>query len=369
MTMPLLENGTFFFPGPTEVRAEVLQAMTQPMVAHRGAVFEDLFGRLQSALQVIFGTSRPVYISSSSATGLMEAGVRCTPPGRILSIVNGAFSARFAAIVAACARECDVMEVPWGDTVNPGRLAEQLKSTQYAAVTVVHSETSTGALTDVRAVTRLAHEHGAVCLVDSVTGIGAAELWFDEWDLDYALTGSQKALALPPGLAFAAASSAFITSAKQQAGRGLYFDLVEFDAYSLKNQTPNTPAIPLFFAADVQLPAIAAETMRARWDRHASMAARTYEWVDQLAARHGDALRVLATAGHRSPSVTSIMLPASITASVVLKAVNELGFTIGSGYGKNKETSVRIGHMGDHTLAGLERCLAACDRAFDTIMR
>ena len=109
--------------------------------------------------------------------------------------------------------------------------------------------------------------------------------------------------------------------------------------------------------------------MTARWARHASMAERTYSWVDQLAERHGDALRVLATAGHRSPSVTSIMLPTTLTASVVLKAVNELGFTIGSGYGKNKETSVRIGHMGDHTLAGLNRCLAACDRALDAVMR
>lgn len=369
MTMPLLENGTFFFPGPTEVRAEVLQAMTHPMVAHRGAVFEDLFGRLQVALQAIFGTARPVYISSSSATGLMEAGVRCAPAGRILSIVNGAFSARFAAIVAACDRERDVLDVPWGETVDLDRLSAQLKSTRYAAVTVVHSETSTGALTDVRAVTQLAHASGAMCLVDSVTGVGAAELKFDEWELDYALTGSQKALALPPGLAFAAASSAFIASARSQSGRGLYFDLVEFDAYAVKNQTPNTPAIPLFFAADVQLPAIAAETMPARWDRHASMAQRTYAWVNQLAARHGDAIRVLATAGHRSPSVTSIVLPASVTATSVLRAVTERGFTIGSGYGKNKETSVRIGHMGDHTLAGLERCLAACDGAFDAVMR
>ena len=369
MTMPLLENGTFFFPGPTEVRAEVLQAMTHPMVAHRGAVFEDLFGRLQVALQAIFGTSRPVYISSSSATGLMEAGVRCAPAGRILSIVNGAFSARFAAIVAACDRESDVLEVPWGETVDLERLSTQLKSTRYAAVTVVHSETSTGALTDVRAVTQLAHAHGAMCLVDSVTGIGAAELKFDAWELDYALTGSQKALALPPGLAFAAASSAFIASARLQPGRGLYFDLVEFDAYAVKNQTPNTPAIPLFFAADVQLAAIAAETMPARWDRHALMAQRTYAWVDQLAARHGESIRVLATAGHRSPSVTSIMLPPSVSATSVLRAVTERGFTIGSGYGKNKDTSVRIGHMGDHTLAGLERCLAACDGAFDAVMR
>jgi aspartate aminotransferase-like enzyme len=364
----LLRNGTFFFPGPTQVREPVLSAMTQPMIPHRGAAFESMFARQQDALKVIFGTTRPVYVSSSSATGLMEAGVRCAPAGRVLSVVNGAFSARFAAIAQGCGRETDVIDVPWGETVDLDDLAKQLRTTRYAAVTIVHSETSTGALTDVRAATRLARENGAVCLVDSVTGIGGAELRFDDWELDYALTGSQKALALPPGLAFAAATSSFIAGARRTAGRGLYFDLVEFDAYAARNQTPNTPAISLFYAADLQLPAIAGEGMPARWARHATMARRTYEWVDALASRHGAEFHVLAREGHRSPTVTSITLPPSLPASTLLTAVAERGFTIGSGYGKNKETTVRIGHMGDHTPEGLERCLAACDAAFDALL-
>jgi aspartate aminotransferase-like enzyme len=364
----LLRNGTFFFPGPTEVRESVLSAMTQPMIPHRGAAFESMFARQQEALKVIFGTTRPVYVSSSSATGLMEAGVRCAPAGRVLSVVNGAFSARFAAIARGCGRETDVIDVPWGETVDLDDLATQLRTTRYAAVTIVHSETSTGARTDVRAATRLARENGAVCLVDSVTGIGGAELRFDDWELDYALTGSQKALALPPGLAFAAATTSFIAGARSTAGRGLYFDLVEFDAYAARNQTPNTPAISLFYAADLQLPAIAGEGMPARWARHAAMARRTYEWVDALASRHGAEFHVLAREGHRSPTVTSITLPPSLPASTLLTAVAERGFTIGSGYGKNKETTVRIGHMGDHTPEGLERCLAACDAAFDALL-
>ena len=367
MTTSLLTNGTFFFPGPTEVREEVLRAMLQPMIAHRGPAFEGMFARIQASLQHVFGTSRPVYVSSSSATGLMEAGVRSAPAGRVLSIVNGAFSARFAAIVKACAREYDVLDVPWGEVVDLDVLAERLRATRYAAVTVVHSETSTGALTDVRTVARLAHEHGAVCLVDSVTGIGAAELRFDDWELDFALTGSQKALALPPGLAFATATPSFIEGAARQPARGLYFDLVEFDAYALKNQTPNTPAISLFFAADLQLAAIAAETMPVRWARHSAMAARTHEWVERLASRL-DGVGVLAGPGHRSPSVTSITLPAGVSSSAVLRAVTARGFTIGSGYGKNKDTSIRIGHMGDHTLEGLERCLTACDEAFEAVL-
>ena len=368
MTASLLANGTFFFPGPTEVRTEVLAAMSQPMIAHRGRAFESMYERMQEPLRTIFGTTRPVYVSSSSATGLMEAGIRCAPRGRILCIVNGAFSARFAAIAAACGRDSDVLEVPWGETVDLDQLVDRLKTVTYAAVTVVHSETSTGALTDVREVSRLAHEHGARCLVDSVTGVGGAELRFDQWQLDYALTGSQKALAMPPGLAFAVASPDFIAGAAATSGRGLYFDLVEFDAYAMKNQTPNTPAIPLFYAADVQLAAIAAEGMSARWARHAAMSARTCMWIDALAARHGGGLRVLAKEGHRSPSVTSIVLPSSLTASTVLAAVAEHGFVIGSGYGKNKETTVRVGHMGDHSLQGLERCLSACDQAFDRLL-
>jgi aspartate aminotransferase-like enzyme len=289
----------------------------------------------------------------------MEAAVRCAPTGPVLSIVNGAFSARFANIARACGRETDVIEVPWGDTVELTQLEDRLKMRRYAAVTIVHSETSTGALTDVRAATRLARGNGAMCLVDSVTGVGGAELRFDEWELDLALTGSQKALALPPGLAFAVASPAYIERAKETPDRGLYFDLVEFDAYAAKRQTPNTPAIPLFYAADVQLAAIVREGMEARWARHAAMARRTYEWVDTVASQFGEAFSVTARAGHRSPTVTSVTLPSSLPSATLTRAVRERGYTIGTGYGKNRDTTIRIGHMGDHTLEGLEKCLDA----------
>ena len=368
MTHTLLDNGTFFFPGPTEVRPAVLATMTRPMIPHRGAEFSAIFANIQRSLKVLFGTSRPVYVSSSSATGLMEAAMRAAPPGRVLSIVNGAFSERFAAIARNCERETDLLEVPWGEVVALDALESRLSGKRYAVVTVAHSETSTGALTDVRGVTRIARAHGARCLVDSVTGIGGAPLLFDEWELDLALTGSQKALALPPGLAFLACSSAFIAAAPATPGRGLYFDLVEFEESTAKNQTPNTPAISLFYAAELQLDAIVAEGIPVRWARHAAMAARTHAWGSELAARHGVAeLGVLAAEGHRSPTVTSITLPAALSGPTVVKAVKERGFTIGSGYGANKETTIRIGHMGDHTLPALERCLAAVDDALHAV--
>ncbi|HUR91284.1 MAG TPA: aminotransferase class V-fold PLP-dependent enzyme, partial [Gemmatimonadaceae bacterium] len=253
--------GKFFLPGPTDVRPDVLAAMTQPMIAHRGPEFESLFARIQAGLRAVFRTQRPVYVSSSSATGMMEAAIRCAPEGRILALVNGGFSERFAKIAAMCGREYDRYEVPAGGAHDPAVLAGMLSAKRYAAITVVHSETSTGVLNDVRAISHVAHQHGALCLIDSVSGLGGAPLEFDDWECDYVLTGSQKALALPPGLAFAAASADFVANAKKSSGRGVYFDIGEFDEFAARNQTPNTPAVSLLFAADAQLKSIVAEGM------------------------------------------------------------------------------------------------------------
>ena len=213
--------GTFFLPGPTEVREEVMTAMVRPMIPHRGAEFEDLFERLQQGLRPVFKTDRPVYISTSSATGMMEAAIRCAPPGRILCLVNGAFSERFAHIASMCGRDVDRYDVAWGQIHTIPQLDERLSIRKYSAITVVHSETSTGALNDVRAISDCAHRHGIFCLIDSVSGIAGAELRFDEWKLDYVLTGSQKALALPPGLSFGVASAVYVDQANGTHGRGV----------------------------------------------------------------------------------------------------------------------------------------------------
>ncbi|HEU4700482.1 MAG TPA: aminotransferase class V-fold PLP-dependent enzyme, partial [Gemmatimonadales bacterium] len=352
--------GRFFLPGPTEVRPAVLAAMLRPMMPHRGRAFEALFERLQAGLRAVFRTTRPVLVSTSSATGLMEAAVRCAPAGPVLALVNGAFAERFAQLARACDRETDVLETPWGAAPDLDAVARRLAARRYAAVTVVHSETSTGVLTDVRAVTALARHHGARCLVDSVTGIAGAPLEFDAWELDFALTGSQKALALPPGLAFAAASADFMDAVRRDApaGRGLYFDLVEMEAFAARHQTPNTPALPLLYALEAQLAAIAAEGIEARWRRHAAMAETVVRWVETAGGPRAG-LGILAPPGARSPTVTALTLPPTLTGDAVVAAMAERGYTIGNGYGKLKGASVRIGHMGDHTVAGLAGCLDA----------
>jgi aspartate aminotransferase-like enzyme len=229
-------------------------------------------------------------------------------------------------------------------------------------VTVVHSETSTGALADVRAVTALAREHGAVCLVDSVTGVGGVPLEFDAWDLDFALTGSQKALALPPGLAFAVASDRYLRTVEQAPARGVYFDLAEFVRFGAKHQTPNTPALSLLYALDRQLARIAEEGIEARWARHRAMAEQTWAWAERLGAEL-PGVRVAAEAGARTWTVSALTVPAGTTPAAIGKAMQERGYVIGDGYGKLRESTFRIGHMGDHTVEALGGCLAACEEA------
>ena len=352
--------GTFFLPGPTEVRQEILAAMMQPMIAHRGSAFEQLFGRLQHGLRPLFMTERPVYINSSSATGMMESAIRCAPAGRVLSLVNGAFSERFAHIASMCARDVDRYEVAWGQIHTIPQLDERLSMRKYSAITVVHSETSTGALNDVRAISDCAHRHGAVCLVDSVSGFAGAELRFDEWKLDCALTGSQKALALPPGLSFAVASPSFVDQANGASTRGVYFDLVELDAYARRNQTPSTPALSLFYALELQVKSITAEGIQARWARHKAMAAKTQEWLSKISDETGKRVVNIAPLGSQSPTVSTIRLPTDTAAEAFTAAVAKKGIIVGNGYGKLKSSTFRIGHMGDHTLETLERCLSAC---------
>lgn len=370
MTKSRSPFGTFFLPGPTEVREEVLAAMSRPMMSHRGPEFAALFQRVQQGLKVVFDTTRPVFISTSSSTGLMEAGVRCAPAGRVLSLVNGAFSERFAHIAENCGREVDRDIVEWGEVHDPAEVEKRLSGGRYAVVTVVHSETSSGALNDVKTITDVAHQFGSTCLVDSVSGVGGAELHFDSWGMDYVLTGSQKAIAIPPGLAFAVASEEFMRRLRLDVAtatehRGVYFDLAEHEEHVRNGQAPNTPAISLYYALDVQLESIVAETMPARWARHRAMAARTAQWVDEMKSSSVSAVRILARDRHRSPTVSTIMLPGGISSGTVTRVAAEQGITVGTGYGKLKENAIRIGHMGDHTLETLERCLAACTMALE----
>ena len=352
--------GRFFLPGPTEIHPEVLSAQDRPVIGHRGPAIKELMGELQTGLRDLFCTEKPVIISTSSATGLMEAAVRNGARSRVLSLVNGAFSQRFGEIAEACGFEVERIEVEWGQSISADQVRDRLAQGDFDAVTVVHSETSTGVLNPISEISEVVREQDdVVLLVDSVTGVGGAELQTDDWALDFVLTGSQKALALPPGLAFGVASDRLMARSADATRKGVYFDLVTFRKQLDNLQTPTTPAVSLFYALAKQLDRIRLEGLQARWDRHQAMSDRCVQWVDMMREQRGVALSVLAPEGFRSPTVTCVALPEGTTGPSVVSGMKERGFTIGGGYGKLKEGAFRVGHMGDHTVAELDAVLDA----------
>src|SRR5881296_294484 len=351
MTAPALWR--FFLPGPTDVHPEVLAALVRPMIGHRSGAMERLLQGMEGPLARLFRTSRTVLVGTTSATGFMEMAVRNGVRHRALSLVNGSFSERFANLVRACGKECVRLDVPLGCAVEADMLRDALRRTPVDAVTLVHSETSTGVLQDVEALAAVVREFDDVLLlVDAVTSLAGSPVEPDRWGLDLVLTGSQKALALPPGLALAVASERMQQRARTLPGRGLYFDLVSFTEAMTKHQPTNTPAISLLFALEAQLGRIDREGgTEGRWRRHDAMRRRVEEWSE----RHGVAY--LPREGRRSWTVSCLKLPDGKSAKQLVGALKQAGWTIGSGYGSLKESTIRIGHMGDHTVASLDQLL------------
>lgn len=343
--------GTFFAPGPVEVHPDVLLAMTRPMIHHRGAEAKELYRRVGPVLQEVFGTARPVRFLSASGTGAVEAGVRALPPGRVLALVIGAFGERMARIAETCHHEVDRLEAPPGAVVDPEAVAARVRAGRYVGVLAVHNETSTGALQPLAPLARAAGEVPLV--VDSISGAAGAEVDLDATGIAYACTGSQKALALPPGLGFAASSEKFLALARQSTERGFYLDLLSYE----RDTAPFTPALPLLYALDAQAARIAREGIPARWARHRAMAELVWDW----ARRRG--LRITAAEGFRSPTVTCIELPPPLSGPEFVERVRARGFVVGGGYGPLKGTCFRIGHMGDQTVETVGALLEACDAA------
>lgn len=362
-------SGTFFFPGPTEVRADVLQAMLRQPIPHRGAEFHDIYSRMQVAMRDVFRTQRPVYLLTASGTGGMEAAVRCAPRGKLLAVVNGAFGERFVKIVQACNHDVDRIDFAPGEAPDPEAVRQRLAEGSYSALTMVHNESSTGVVADVRSIARIAREAGVLTIVDSVSGIGGARFEFDAWDVDCVVSASQKALALPTGLAFVVVSERYLEAARNADDRGMYFDLPAFDAHARSNETPATPAVSLIFALDRQLASIAAEGMEARWARHEAMRATIERWVYDTRESLGIDISIFAREGVRSPTVTAVALPSGLVSPDVVREVFERGYTIGTGYGALRLTTFRVGHMGDHTVAGLEMCLGAVADGLSALKR
>lgn len=346
-------------PGPVEVRKEVLQAQTEWMIGHRMNSFAELFDRIESKLKQTFFTNDRVYISGSSGSGLWEAAVRCAVRDhhKVLHFVSGAFSERWAEVSAANGKQVDVVAIEWGRGISPDLVGDALRRGHYDAVCIVHNETSTGVTNPIKEIAEIVRTYpDTLLLVDTVSGYLGAELRFDDWGLDVALTSSQKAFALPPGLSFAAVSDRVLERAREIPFRGGYFDFVSLEEHLLKNNTPSTPPISLMYAADYQLTDILKEGVENRWARHTALQDRTMAW----ALNRG--FDLFAEEGYRSPTVTTVLNSIEADINAMGKFMTaEKRFAIDKGYGKLKGKTFRVPHMGDMTMGFLEEVLAGFD--------
>jgi predicted phosphoserine aminotransferase len=350
-----------FIPGPTDVLPDVLAAQTAPMVGHRSDEFETLFASTQEKLRRLFGTDQRVFVSASSGSGMLEAAIRNCVRDRVLCTVCGAFGKRWFQIAEASGKTAIELAVPYNSAVKPEQvrdaLGKALADGPVDAVTVTHNETSTGVLNPVAEITEAVNgvSPDTLVLVDAVSSLAGTPVPVDEWALDVCVTSSQKAMALPPGLAFAAVRDRALARAAETEGRGWYFDFVNLEKYLQRNTTPATPAISLMRALDVQLDHILYEGLDRRYERHSALAGRVQQWATERG------FSLAAEAGFRSPTVTNITNTHDLDIGDVNRFLSERSLTLSDGYGPFKGKSFRIAHMGEVDETDIERLLAALD--------
>jgi aspartate aminotransferase-like enzyme len=346
-----------FVPGPVDVAEDVLRAQTKPMLPHRSKEFEAIFRRASDKARALFFTQCRVFIVAGSGTGLQEAAIRNFVGRDVLSCVNGAFAERWYEVAASNGKQAEKLEVDWDKPVTPELVADALKKKHYEAVTIVHNETSTGLQNPVREVAeavRAASPDTLIC-VDAVSSLGGARIEMDAWGLDMVLTSSQKALALPPGLALGAVSDRAMKKAESVADRGWYFDLLRLEKHRLKDSTPATPAMSLVFALDYQLDRILAEGLEARFERHSAMAKRVQGWAED----HD--LPIYAPEGYRSQTVTTVKNERGWDVSDLNAFLLQREMRIANGYGPLKNLTFRIAHMGEIQMGDVDTLLAALE--------
>lgn len=357
-------------PGPTPIPEEVKQAMIKDMVGHRSSDFKTVFNNVIAGLKEIFQTKNDVFVLGSSGTGAMEAAlVNVISPGdKILVAEIGNFGDRFASMAAALGANVEKLSFPWGTAADPAVLKDRLakdKNKEIKVVTLQQNETSTGVLNDVQALAKVISEHGALSVVDAVSGLAVADLKTDDWGLDLVAAGSQKAFMIPPGLAFISVSpKAWEAIGKARTPR-FYFDLKKAKDFGDKGETPWTPAISLYTALDAALKLMKQETLPGLFAYYDTLKAATRAAVKAMGLELFVPDDKIA-----SPAVTAIKGPEGIDVEDLRKRLrSSCGVGVAGGQKHLKGKIFRIGHLGYigpfdiiTTLAALEMTLSKMGR-------
>jgi aspartate aminotransferase-like enzyme len=351
-----------FIPGPVQVSEKTFAAFCQPMIGHRSGDFKKLYGSIHPRLQELFGTKQPVFLSTSSAWGVMEGAIRnLVDRKKVLNCMCGAFSDKWLDVSKRCGKNAEPLQVEWGQPILPEQLDATLSTGEFEAVTIIHNETSTGVMSPIAELAAVLRKYpDVISIVDSVSSFSVVPIPMDQLGIDVLLTGSQKALALPPGLALFSVSERAFARAQSISTRGYYFDFLEFKKNQADDMTPSTPSIAHIYALRSKLEDIFAEGVAARHARHAALNAQIHDWVKARG------FEFFAPEGYRSKSLTCVANNRGIDVPELLKKMRERhGLVIDGGYGKLKGKTFRLSNMGDETaetiaglLGALDNCLA-----------
>ncbi len=355
-----MSETNLLIPGPTPLPPEVLRAMDRQMVNHRGPVLAAILHETLDGLKGVFQTRNDIVPLTASGTGGLEASVAnfLSAGDRVLSVTNGRFAERYAEIAERFGVRVDRAAADWGRPVPREVIAERIRADtgrEYRAVLVTQSETSTGVHNDVRAIRGVLGDHPALLMVDGVSSVGAIPLETDAWGVDVAITGSQKALMSPPGMAFLAVSGRAWAVSKQATLPRFYFDLrkAHDEAAKTSPSTPFTPGIPVIYAVHAALKLIQAEGLPRIFERHRRLARMVRAGV------RGMGLATFVEDACAVDTVTPVRMPEGVDAkAVAAHAREQYDVVFGEGIGRFERSAIRIGHLGyarpEWLLAGLE---------------
>ena len=336
-------------PGPTLVPERIVRAMSESIIDHRGPRFAALVHECLDGLKGIFQTTGHILLFPGSGTGAWEAALVNTlsPGDRALACLNGHFSTGFAKVAAAYGVEVDRLEVPYGDGIPAAEVEKRLKADgaqQIRAVLAVHNETSTGVTSDIAAVRKAmdAARHPALLLVDTVSSLASIDFRMDEWGVDVTLTGPQKGLMLPPGMAILAASEKAVTASEKAKCPRSYWDWAPVIERNKRGEFPYTPATILLFGLREALAMLSEEGLSNVFKRHARLAEACRRAV------RGMGLELLCrNPAEYSKTLTAVKMPAGKDSDAYIAHANKaLGMSLGVGLGAVKGTVFRIGHLG-----------------------
>jgi len=346
-----------FIPGPVDVRPEVLAAMTQPMIGHRGKDASALQRRISDKLRTVFQSEQVILLSTSSGSGLMEGSIRSFTAKRAAVFSVGAFGKRWHDMAVLNGVPADLFEVPQGQPTLAAEVEKALATGLYDTFTVTHNETSSGVMNPVQEIAAVRRRYPDVFwLLDTVSSMAGTPIPVDELGVDCCITSTQKALGCPPGLSACSVSERAIERARTVKNRGFYFDMVQLYDFVFKkdHQYSSTPAISLMYALDKALDLILEEGLENRWARHEANMKKVRAW----GAKH---FKLLVDDAYASRTVTVIHNTPGFNVSELNAALGQKGFQIANGYGELKDKTFRIAHMAECTSAGLDDLFAAME--------